>query len=102
MKTENKTEMTADSVIVADPAGVLQVDADKWGILYNPGTDFSFAVNPMGIFIWNQLKDNRLTLKEIRRQVDEHFIDIPDSVEADISRFITKLVEIDLARLEKP
>ncbi len=101
MKKKDKIEISAESTIVANPAGVLQIDSDKWGILYNPSTDSSFAVNPMGVFVWNQLKD-RLTMKEIRLKVDEKFVDVPDSVGDDILRFITKLVEIDLARVENP
>lgn len=88
-------------MIIADPGGVLQLDADKWGILYNPRTDASFAVNPMSIFIWNLLKD-RLTLKEIRAKVDAGFSGVPESVDDDILKFIAKLAEIDLVKVENP
>jgi hypothetical protein len=99
MTTENEIDITAESIIEVNPDGILQVDADNWGILFNPATDASFAINPMSIFIWNQLKD-RMTVKEIHTKLTEHFSSLPENVEEEISGFITRLWEIGLAKVE--
>jgi len=87
------------SVVMAKPGVLLKEEDDKWGILYDPDTDLSFTINPVGIFIWKQLKTPS-TAKHLLSKVKETFTNVPLEVEADVIDLIKHLQEKNLVSLE--
>ncbi len=86
--------------VVANPDVVLQTEEDQWGILYNPNTDFSFGLNPVSAFIWEQM-DEKIILEEIVTRVKNHFVNVSEEVEQDVVGFVSQLLEKGLAIQEK-
>jgi len=99
MADEKKITIKNDSLILAKPGITLQEEADNWGILHNPDTDFSFGINPVSVFIWKQLKSKH-TIKQLVNKVRENCANVPDEVEADVIFFVEKLLGKGLATQE--
>lgn len=100
MKDKDEISITTNSIILAKPIVVLQEDSENWGILYNPETDFSFAVNPMSAFIWKCI-ESKISINDIREKIFEHFSSVSENVEQEIIQFAKILVENNLASLEE-
>lgn len=99
MPDEKKITIKSDSFILAKPGITLQEEADNWGILHNPGTDFSYGINPVSVFIWKQLKSKH-TVEELVNKVHENCTNVPDEVEKHVTMFIETLLEKGLATQE--
>ena len=100
MSNEEKIEIYSNSCIIQSKKEiVLKEEADNWGILYNPDTDFSFGINPVSVFIWKQMKIKQ-TVKELAKKVNESFTNVPEDVEEQVIEFIKKLLKKDLATIE--
>lgn len=90
MSSKDEIRIYPNSQIIANTGIDLQEEDDKWGILYNPATDFSFGVNPVSVFIWKQLK-TKSTFKDIVNRVRENCVNVPVEVEEHVSLFINQL-----------
>lgn len=99
MTNEKGNKIDSGSLIIAKPGIVLQEEADKWGILYNPETDISFGINPVSVFIWKQM-ENKHTVKELATKVTENCSNVPGNVEEHVVEFIKKLLDKELATVE--
>lgn len=99
MADEQGITIDSSSLITPGPGIVLQEEADNWGILYNPKTDFSFGINPVSVFIWRQLV-NKPSLKELVAKVNENCTDVPSGVETHVEKFIKALLTKKLVTLE--
>jgi len=99
MMNEKKIGINSNSVIVAKPGIVLEVETDNWGILFNPETDFSFGINPVSVFIWKQMETGH-RLQDLVKKVVENCTNVPDGVEEDVTQFIETLLEKELAIME--
>jgi SynChlorMet cassette protein ScmD len=99
MTDDNGIEVNNSSLIIAKTEIVLQEESDNWGILYNPENDFSFGINPVSVFIWNQLKKKH-TIEELVNKVRENCTNVPGDVEEHVIQFIKQLLEKGLATLE--
>ena len=99
MSEEKEIKIDSGSLIIAKPGIVLQEEADKWGILYNPKNDISFGINPVSVFIWKQM-ENKHTIKELVAKVNENCANVPGNVEEHVVGFIEKLLDKDIATLE--
>lgn len=99
MASDKEFKINKSSLIVAKPEILLQEEADNWGILYNPETDFSFGINPVSVFIWRQMKSKH-TVNDLVSKVRENCTNVPEEIEEHVVQFIEKLLEKDLATLE--
>lgn len=99
MVNENEIMISPDCLITARPGIELQEEEDRWGILYNPGTDFSFGINPVSVFIWKQLK-NPIAFSELVNRVKENCTDVPGEVEDHVSLFIKQLLKKELVAVD--
>jgi len=81
-----------DSDIIAESSIVLEEEKDNWGILYNPGTDRSYAINPVSVFIWKQLK-KRININDLISLVKYNCSNVPDDVKLHVIAFIRKMIE---------
>ena len=75
---------------LANPVIGLRQEFDEWGLLYNPDTSDSMAINPVGVVIW-KLLDGKHTLPDIVGEVKIQFEDAPEMVKDDVVTFIQSL-----------
>jgi SynChlorMet cassette protein ScmD len=94
---EGAAKMNYDQLI-ANPSVVLREESDDWAVLFDPDTGKSFAVDPVGVFIWKKL-DGRHSLEQIIADLRLKFLEIPDTVQKDCMDFLDDLVKRDFACL---
>lgn len=76
---------------------VLRQESDEWGILFNADTGEAYTIDPVTVFIWQQI-DGCKTLSEISLLVKNCFSDLPDQkiIEADCSGLVKNLLAYGL------
>lgn len=84
---------------VANSMIVLREEFDDWALLFDPDTDNTLGINPIGVFIWKRL-DGKHTIGDILEELCENCDEIPEDAEKDIKEFIDDLVEKGLAGYE--
>ena len=78
--------------LVANPSVVLREESDDWAVLFDPDTGKSFAVDPVGVFIWKRLDGNH-SLEDIIADLRQKFLEIPETVQKDCMEFLDDLVK---------
>lgn len=78
---------------------VLREEFDDWAILFDPESGLGFGLNPVGVFVWKHL-DGHHPLKEILKKVYEHFSDVTEGAENEISAFVQDLLDKGYAGYE--
>ena len=81
------------------PSVVLREEFDDWAMLFDPDSNISFGINPIGVYVWKRLEKGR-SFAEIIRNINDDCDDVPDNIEGHISDFIESLIKKGLA--EKP
>ena len=78
--------------IVANQVVSCRTEGDEGAILFNPDTDTTLLINPVGIFVWYFLSEPR-TVGEIVDYISNGCSNIPDhdSVKKDIETFVMDL-----------
>lgn len=84
---------------VVNPLVVLREEFDDWAILFDPDSGDAFGLNPIGVHIWKRLDGNH-AVKDILRDLQEGYEDVPDEAEGDLQEFIEDLVQLGLAGYE--
>jgi SynChlorMet cassette protein ScmD len=84
---------------IANPLIVLREEFDDWAILFDPDTGDAFGLNPIGVSIWKRLDGNH-SVKDILKDLQEGYDDVPDEAEGDLEEFIEDLVQRGLAGYE--
>lgn len=84
---------------IANPLIVLREEFDDWAILFDPDSGDAFGLNPIGAHIWKRLDGNH-AVKDILRDLQEAYEDVPDEAEGDLQEFIEDLVQRGLAGYE--
>jgi hypothetical protein len=79
---------------------VLEEENDNWGILYDPDTDDSFALNPLSVLLCKEMLQ-KLTVNDLITKVHEKCLDVPAEMEKDVKSFLNQLIEKDMAILLK-
>jgi SynChlorMet cassette protein ScmD len=86
----------AEIKMTANPLIVLREEFDDWALLFNPDTGNTFALNPLGVFIW-KLLDGTQTIAEITQRIKETAEDVPDEVEKQVEDFAQDIIRLGLA-----
>ncbi len=89
------TKMTANPLIV------LREEFDDWALLFNPDTGDTYALNPLGVFIWKRL-DGTQTVSEITEAIRTSAENVPNEVGKEVEDFLRDIVRLGLASGEKP
>jgi len=84
---------------IANPLIVLREEFDDWAILFDPDTGDAFGLNPIGVHIWKRL-DGSHSVKDILKDLQEGYEDVPDEAEGDLEEFIEDLVQRGLVGYE--
>ncbi len=78
------------------PQIVIRVESDDYAFLYDPDTDGTFVIDPVGVFICQHL-DGVLTFKQIVRSCQDVFYDIPEDAPDQVLHFVKALINKELA-----
>ena len=84
---------------MANPLIVLREEFDDWAVLFDPDSGDAFGLNPIGVHIWKRLDGNH-AVKDILRDLREHYEDVPGEAVGDLQEFIEDLVQRGLAGYE--
>lgn len=82
--------------LTAHPLIVLREEFEDSALLFNPVSGSTFGLNTLGVFIWKQL-DGLHSEKDILKELQQHFENIPEGAEAHLKGFIQSLIEQGLA-----
>ncbi|MFC1891183.1 SynChlorMet cassette protein ScmD [Thermodesulfobacteriota bacterium] len=75
---------------------VLREEFDDWAILFDPDSNISFGINPIGVYVWKRLEKG-CSLTEIISSLNDDCEDVPEDIEGHISEFIDSLISRGLA-----
>ena len=78
--------------LIANPSVVLREESDDWAILFDPETGESFAIDPVGVFIWKTL-DGHHTFEDIIIELHQKFVQVPEAAREDCMEFLDDLVK---------
>jgi SynChlorMet cassette protein ScmD len=88
--------MSDDKKPKVNPTVVLREEFDDWAILFDPDTNVTLGINPMGVYIWKCL-DGKHTINEILEDVRKNCDSVPDDAESHLVDFIEDLIQRGLA-----
>ena len=77
---------------VANPVVVLREEFDDWAVLFNPDTAGAVGINPVGVTVWKLMNGER-NLEEIVTHVKKEFDDVPETVNEEVTDFVSNLTE---------
>jgi len=83
----------------ANPMIVLREEFDDWAVLFDPDSGDAFGLNPIGVHIWKRLDGNH-AVKDILRDLQEGYEDVPDEAAGDLQEFLEDLVQRGLVGYE--
>lgn len=78
--------------LIANPSAVLREESDDWAVLFDPDTGESFAVDPVGVFIWKRL-DGHYLFEDIMGELHQIFQEVPETARQDCMEFLDDLVK---------
>lgn len=84
---------------IANPLLVLRQESDDWAILFHPDTGDTYALDPVGVFIFQHL-DGKTTLTDLMQALKTLCPDLPASAEQEVQDFIENLVKRGYAGYE--
>ena len=70
----------------------LHQEYDDWAVLFDRQTTQSLVINPVGIVIWQVLRE-KSTLTELVKTVGDTFEDVPLEIMVDVEEFVDGLVQ---------
>jgi len=74
------------------PNVVLREEADEWGILFDPDTGASVALNPIAVSMFKAMQKSQ-SLKSVEEAVRTEYDAVPDTLTEDIVEFVESLAE---------
>lgn len=100
MTPGNETPISKSNIVMAKQGVVLKKEDDGWGVIFNPETDFSFAVNAVSAIIWESMKSEQ-SIENLTAIVKEKCVNVPGDVEKEVVGFVKNLLDKELAVLIK-
>jgi len=74
------------------PNVVLREEADEWGILFDPDTGASVALNPIAISMFKAMQKSQ-SVEKVEEAVRNEYDEVPDTLTEDIAEFVESLAE---------
>jgi len=85
-----------DPYIEANPIVALHEEYAECAALFDPETGTGFALNPVGVLIWNHL-DGRHSLADLVGLIESTFHEVPKEAETHVQELVSALVQKGLA-----
>jgi len=74
------------------PNVVLREESDEWGILFDPDTGASVALNPIAVSIFKAMQKSQ-SVEKVEEVVRNEYDAVPDTLVGDISEFVEALAK---------
>jgi len=86
-------EINLTGMVVANPTVSCRIEGEDGALLFNPDSDNTLLINPVGLSVWTFLAQPR-TIDDIVSYLTTLFSDNPDhsAVKRDVETFIRELV----------
>ncbi len=85
-------DMDENTKLMANPDVSCRVEDEDGAILFNPDTDSTQIINPIGLDIWRALERHPKTLSDVVSHIKNLYNDAPsDQVSKDVEEFIMNL-----------
>jgi SynChlorMet cassette protein ScmD len=85
----------SDMMPKVKPSVVLREEFDDWAILFDPDTNTTLGINPMGVYVWKYL-DGKHTFNDVLEDVKKNCNSVPDDAESHLKDFIDDLIKREL------
>lgn len=92
--------LNENDVIEVNPSIVLREEYDDWAILFDPDSNKTLGINPMGVYMWKRL-NGRHTIREIIDELPENYEDISSEAITHLTDFIEDLIKRGFASHSK-
>ena len=83
---------------VANPLIVLREEFDDWAILFDPDSNITLGINPIGVYVWKLMGGNR-TIEDVLAKIRDNFEDVSDKAVSHLFDFLEDLIQRGLATL---
>jgi len=77
---------------------VLRREHDDWAVLFDPDTGSGFGLDPVGIFLWENM-DGQRSVADLVEALREHFAGVPSQVADEVQGFLQSLQDRGLLLL---
>ena len=74
------------------PNIVLREEADEWGILFDPDTGNSVALNPVALTMFKMMRKTQ-DIERVIEAVREEYDEVPDDIYDDLKELVETLAE---------
>lgn len=88
--------LNENDVIEVNSSIVLREEYDDWAILFDPDSNRTLGINPMGVFMWKRL-DGKHTIGEILDELPGNFENISSEAITHLTNFVEDLIKRGLA-----
>jgi SynChlorMet cassette protein ScmD len=92
--------LNENDIIAVNPSIVLREEYDDWAILFDPDSNKTLGINPMGVYMWKRL-NGRHTIREIIDELPENYEDISSEAITHLTDFIEDLIKRGFASHSK-
>lgn len=82
--------LNKDDTCSINPNIVLREEYDNWAILFDPDSNTTLGINPIGVSIWKLMTD-KYSIGEILHKLEGQFENIPDDAHSHLTEFIEEL-----------
>ena len=92
LKVYGEINMSENTKFMANPDVSCRIEDEEGAILFNPDSDSTQVINPIGLDIWRSLERHPRSLSEVISHLKEIYEDVPeDNVGKDVEEFIKNL-----------
>ena len=74
------------------PNVVLREEADEWGILFDPDTGASVALNPIAVTMFKAMQKSQ-SVDKVEKAVRDEFDEVPETLKDDIADLVEALAK---------
>ena len=93
----NSDATFSDQIIIKNDQIVLREEFDDWALLFDPNSGIVCGLNPVGVLVC-KLIDGKRSIADVITAVKSECSDAPDSVNDDVSAFISDICEKGYAK----
>ena len=79
-----------------NPSVILREEFDDWAILFDPDSNVTLGINPMGVYVWKCL-DGMHAIRDILEMLHNNLDDVPEDAGTHLKEFIDDLIKRGLA-----
>ena len=92
LKKNGELNMSENTKFIANPDVSCRIEDEEGAILFNPDSDSTQVINPIGLDIWKSIERHPRTISEVISHIVDIYENVPsESVKEDVEGFIMNL-----------